>query len=85
MKNIKLIIDMSEDLYKGKIRGTTSNRQDRKILECVKNGTPLEDELEKIKAEIDGLYSDCLYGEQLVSKTETMGILDNHISELKGE
>ena len=43
------------------------------------------EELEKIKAEIDRLYSDCLYGEQLVSKPETMQIIDNHIKELKGE
>ena len=42
-------------------------------------------ELEKIKAEIDGLHSDCLYGEQLVSKPETMQIIDNYIKELKGE
>lgn len=41
---MKLVIDIPEDLYKEKIRGTTSNRQDRKILECVKNGTPLEEE-----------------------------------------
>ena len=44
MKKVKLIIELDEDLYKEKIRGTTSSRQDRKILECVKNGTPLEEE-----------------------------------------
>ena len=31
-------------LYKVNIQGRASNRQDRKILECVKNGTPLEKE-----------------------------------------
>ena len=39
---MKIIIDIPEDLYKEKIKGTASDRQSEKILECVKNGTPLE-------------------------------------------
>lgn len=39
---MKLIIEIPEDLYKEKIKGTASDRQNEKILECVKNSTPLE-------------------------------------------
>ena len=50
------------------------------------HSTPLEEELEKIKAEIDTLYGVYLsrFTERLVIKTDVMQILDRHISELKG-
>ena len=40
---MKLVIDIPEYLYKLKIRGMTSDREEKKILECVKNGTPIEE------------------------------------------
>lgn len=90
---MKLVIDMPEDLYKEKIRGTTSNRQDRKILECVKNGTPLEEELEKIRGEFykcrDYIICNHNHTEADMNKLDglvlAIAITDERISELKGE
>ena len=64
---MKRIIDIDEDLFNELLQGTASNRQNDKILKCVKNGKPLQDEeffnynspnvlkseLEKIKEEVN--------------------------------
>ena len=64
---MKRIIDIDEDLFNELLQGTASNRQNDKILKCVKNGKPLQEEeffnynspnvlkseLEKIKEEIN--------------------------------
>lgn len=95
---MKLIIDIPEDLYKEKIKGTASDRQNEKILECVKNATPLEEEFKKIKAKIYRHHNitcnlkcaTCFleYNCELRRKIdlfEDLAIIDNHIKELKGE
>ena len=83
---MKLIIDIDEDLFNELLQGTASNRQNDKILKCVKNATPLQAELEEIKAKIiactcqeDGEESDN-YNKGIDISTQ---ILDNHIKKLK--
>ena len=52
-------------------------------IESLENQKTLQDELEKIKAEIDtlyGVYLSC-FKERLVIKTDVMQILDKHIGE----
>ena len=63
--------------------------EEEEAYEELQNEVPnlIVEELEKIKAEIDTLYSvyDSHFTERVVIKSDVMCILDQHISELKGE
>ena len=83
---MKLIIDVPEEFYET-IKTTLSYRFNY-LEEKVRQATPLQAELEKIKAEItactqqeEGEVPDCInYGIKLSTE-----IVEEHISELKGE
>lgn len=73
---MKLIIDIPEEIYLEKKEDYIGDTLDRAIA----NGTPLQAEFEKVKAEmITELYVNRATKEALIN------IVDNHISELKGE
>lgn len=90
---MKLIIDIDERAYKGCVK--LKNNDDMGILgfhliNATANGTPLEEELEKIKAEIGKEFVDLQDGseewrsyvnESVLSCYE---IVENRIHELKG-
>ena len=82
---MKLIIDIDEDVYKL----FTGNGQGMKVVRfnlenTLKNGTPLEEELENLKTEIrHKSYIQEEYGD--ISVNTVMWIIDKRISELKGE
>ena len=94
---MKLIINIDENRFKD-IQRIASVQIIRRSLTCeqiIANGTPLQAELEEIKAEIGLYYSDCLLSIsendedcKICNKNVFESILrkiDNHISELKGE
>jgi len=86
---MKLIIEIDEDYYK-----SICNRAERfgrgsailpKSEKIIFNGTPLSEELEKIKAEINEQID---FNESCCERTdlhEAIGIINRHIAELKGE
>ena len=86
---MKLIIDIDEDLFNELLQGTTSNRQNDKILKCVKNATPLQAELEEIKAEIKKLtiipYGTMYGTEKTINRDCTLQILDKRIKEIDND
>lgn len=61
--------------------------EDRQALKYCSDYFNFVEELEKTKEEIDTLYGVYLsrFTERLVIKSDVMRILDEHISELKGE
>ena len=87
---MKLIIDIDEQTYnKARIYITELEIKDILIVrKAIRKGVKLETELEEIKAEAEELIEHCdsdydfeeIYGIRLV-----VGILDNRLSELKGE
>ena len=93
---MKLIIDIDKDIAQGIIGGKGEMPRNivrsfqATIADAIKNGTPLSEELEKIKAEIKvnarGEYDFEGYcREEKISIKEVDKIIDNHIKELKGE
>ena len=88
---MKIVIDLDEKYYNDiKNSPTASNYSTLYALFGIRNGTPLLEELEKIKAEIhDMLKSDEVkndYWCNLINNKAHLflSIIDNHISELKG-
>ena len=88
---MKLIIDIPKEAFELVKNNTQIDFLDAiHIISIIQNGTPLEEELEKIKAELIGICNHCncvscvfvsLEDEKCLMKT----IINNHISELKGE
>ena len=81
---MKLIIDIPEEIYIEKREDYIGDTLDRAIA----NGTPLEEELEKIKAKINLEDVDCQYEEDYVYSSglqKAIELIDNRIEELKGE
>lgn len=85
---MKLIIDIPKDVYKR----TVFYREFRDLNDCVttlkalENGTPLEEELKKIKAEIMSIGNwREIYEVPNGYVVECLNIIDKHITELKGE
>lgn len=89
---MKLIIDIPKSIYEY----MQTDKYDRHKTEyfemiiphSVKDGTPLEEELEKIRAKINSKDIDCLYEEDFAYSYglhEAIQIIDDRISELKGE
>lgn len=85
---MKLIIELDKvayDLLTGKIE-TANIDLFSTLIKSVKNGTPLEEELEKIKEEIQGLID---FEESCCGNTtlgyECLGVINNKIGELKEE
>ena len=78
---MKLIIDMDENLYSyiSKEDAVYFPDDGGELFETVKNGTPLQEELEKIKAEINEK------DRQWLPKRYIFELIDNRIKELKGE
>lgn len=87
----KIIIEIDDKQYEDAINDMEWDTLSLGIYlkELVKNGTPLEDELEKIKTEIDD-YDIIEVSDSIKMGFDTMQgialkVLDDHISELKGE
>lgn len=84
---MKLIIDIDERDWEF-IKETDGCRWSIKILDGVINGTPLENELEMIKKEIDSEDVNCQYEEDYVYNSglqKAIDVIDNHIERLKEE
>lgn len=90
---MKLVIDIDEEMYKQVIASdiiyVLDDNIDLIMVEnAIANGTPLQAELEEIKAEIDNClihnpdYDECNVNMGLGISYE---IIKKHISELKGE
>lgn len=91
-ERLKWLKEIEKDIYVCSLESTFAD--DSKscaihsaIEELEKDTSGVIEELEKIKAEIDTLYGVYLsrFTERLIIKTDVMRILDEHISELKGE
>jgi len=85
---MKYIIDIPEEVYKRII----FYKEFHDLSDCVttikaiENGTPLEEELEKIKAEIMSIGNwREIYEVPNGYVVECLNIIDKHIAELKGE
>lgn len=77
---MKLIIDINDNEYMGIKKypdNITSYPVTIHIYDAIRNGTPLEEELEKIKAEFEDKI--------LLNQTVAIQIIDKRIKELKGE
>lgn len=85
---MKYIIEFPEDYYKA-IKEIPIKQSTTDML-IIRNGTPLSEELEKIKKEVEeekididlNIGQERLYNNAI---NDVMQIIDNHISELKGE
>ena len=87
---MKLIIDIDEDIYKMVCITGTFGRFRFNTAKAIKNGIPLKEELENIKAEIkeEKLDVDLDIGNETIYNNainDVLAILDKHTSELKGE
>lgn len=84
---MKLVIDISQNDYE-EIKEYGINTFSSVAI-AIQNGTPLEEELEKIKAEIRKLTDinpDYPMDRTIhISRNEVLEIIDKHIAELKGE
>lgn len=83
---MKLVIDISEEDYK-KVSIIVDMGLGINLDESICNGTPLEDELEKIKEKINSEDVNCRYDEWAYSSglQKAIEVIDNRIEELKGE
>lgn len=86
---MKVIIDINEETYADTIHDSEYDTLQLGITlkEIVKNGTPLEDELEMIKMEIIKLTRYCTTkrGINLISDNAVYRIINKRIAKLKGE
>lgn len=88
---VELVIKIDDETYKQAINRTEFDTLSLgvKLIEAVQNGTPLEEELEQIKDEIEdtGAYEQEVYGktEFLKGITYCLNIINKYIEELKGE
>ena len=83
----KLIIEIDEQTYEDAINDTEWDTLSLGIYlkEQVKKGKPLQTELEEIKTEIETSRNKALTVDKRLGIDMALGILDNRISELKGE
>ena len=82
---MKLIIDINEKDYNSIISDKLISPRNLNIYErMIANGTPLSEELEKLKTEIKELKSDSDYYEWYGIR-RTVNLINKHLSELKGE
>ena len=86
---MKLIIDIDEDYYKAIWEnGYIYDEDNEDIAKIIKDGTPLEDELDKLKEKINSEDVDCQYEYDYVYSgglQKAIEVIDNCIEELKGE
>lgn len=80
---MKLIIDIDERAYKGCVK--LKSNDDMGVLgfhliNATADGTPLEEELEKIKAEIEKLEYDDFDCNLVLPAWEVYDIIDTHIA-----
>lgn len=84
---MKLIINIPEKAYKERLNNSVWF--DSNMDNAIRNGTPLEEELEKIKAEMQEEHTKhtCFYvnGNHYCDHWGDLQIINNHIAELKGE
>lgn len=84
---MKLIVDISEEDYK-RVSTIVDMGLGTNIDEAIKNGTPLEDELDKLKEKINSEDVDCQYEYDYVYSSglqKAIEVIGNRIEELKGE
>lgn len=87
---MKHIIYIPKELYKNIVEDNCSMREMQILLRVIKNGTPFEEELEKVREEIKTEISDyegCadFYEGIRFGLRTAIEIIDKHISELKGD
>ena len=86
---MKIVIDLDEKYYNDiKNSPTASNYSTLYALFGIRNGTPLSDELENIKTEINAKERVELSTKEMwynFALADVTHIIDNHIAELKGE
>ena len=86
---MKIVIEIDEDIYNDVKTDNCFNGYDVcEVKNAIKNGIPLEEELEKIKSKINLEDVDCQYEEDYMYSSglqKAIDIIDNHIAELKGE
>lgn len=88
---MELIIDIDENLYSyiSKEDAVYFPDDGGKLFEAVKNGTPLEEKLEKIKKEISEITfittAHSVNARGMAFTDSINKIIDEHISTLKGE
>lgn len=83
---MKLIIDIQDFVYNHIKEFNSTQLYELNVITAIKNGTPLEEELENIKVEVKEhiIFRDKL-GMDFVCEPIVEEIIDNYISELKGE
>ena len=84
---MKLVIDISEEDYR-KVSIIVDMGLGINLDESICNGTPLEDELDKLKEKINSEDVDCQYEYDYVYSSglqKAIEVIDNRIEELKGE
>lgn len=83
---MKLIIDIPDEMYDWFENGFPDEYDYVKLWEKIKQGTPLEKELEKIKDELlSKINGSNVFGSAYVDVKDINKIFDKRIKELKGE
>ena len=80
-ENIKAILECNFSIARDEVIDSATKR----IMEQISRQNPLEEELEKIKAEINKCPIEVDYPDIFINQEYIYKILNNHISELKGE
>lgn len=91
---MKLVIDIDKDIAQGIIDGKGEIPRNivrsfqATIADAIKNGIPLEDELDRLKEKINSEDVNCQYEEDYVYSSglqKSIEVINNRIEELKGE
>ena len=88
---MKLIIDIDKDIAQGIIDGKGEMPRNivrsfqATIADAIKNGIPLEEELEKIKAEIEEHNRNYISDDNAGLERAIYDFIEPHIAELKGD
>lgn len=80
---MKLIIDIPEEAYK--LRVCNPVWFDSNMDKAIRNGTPLEEELEKIREKMIEKCKEYRWDNDDIVSDSLIRIIDNRIEELKGE
>lgn len=80
--NMQIVIDIPENLYKATINGLDANEiWDLRL--AVKNGTPFNEVLNKLRAEIEAYRSDAFYPDDvMMNKRMVLEIIDKYRGEV---